>query len=237
MTTRSLIAGAFLLAPALACADAPPDPVASHTISVADATKGVKGTGPLMAKLDVEQGGKALGSFQCELFEKQTPKTVANFVGLARGVRPFYDPKTKAWEKRPFYDGLTFHRVIKDFMIQGGCPHGSGTGGPGYKFEDECRPDLKHNKPGILSMANAGPRTNGSQFFITHVATPWLDGKHTVFGEVVSADDQKIVDSIRGGDKIASITIQGDTSALLAAQGARVAEWNQALDAAGFTPR
>ncbi len=162
------------------------------------------------------------GTIHLRLFPEKTPVTVASFVNLVQ---------------RGYYNGLNFHRVIPDFMIQGGCPHGSGTGGPGYKFEDECRPDLKHNKPGIFSMANAGPRTNGSQFFITHVATPWLDGKHTVFGEVVSAEDQKVVDSIRGGDKIESVTIKGDASGLLAAQAARVSEWNSALDAAGFKPR
>ncbi len=161
----------------------------------------------------------ARGTIHLRLFADQAPVTVASFVNLAQ---------------RGYYNGLNFHRVIPDFMIQGGCPHGSGTGGPGYKFEDECRPDLKHSKPGILSMANAGPRTNGSQFFITHVATPWLDGKHTVFGEVLSADDQKVVDAIRGGDKIGSISIKGDASALLSAQAARVAEWNAALDAGGF---
>jgi peptidyl-prolyl cis-trans isomerase B (cyclophilin B) len=116
-------------------------------------------------------------------------------------------------------------------MIQGGCPHGTGTGGPGYKFEDECRPDLKHDAPGKLSMANAGPGTNGSQFFITHVATPWLDGKHTIFGEVVSPEDQDMVDAIRQGDTIEKITIEGDSAPLLAAQGDRVAQWNELLDA------
>ncbi|MER3546886.1 MAG: peptidylprolyl isomerase [Rhodanobacteraceae bacterium] len=155
------------------------------------------------------------GPIHLRLFADQAPVTVANFVNLAR---------------RGFYDGLSFHRVIPDFMIQGGCPKGTGTGGPGYKFEDEARADLKHDKPGVLSMANAGPGTNGSQFFITHISTPWLDGKHTVFGEVVSADDQKVVNAIRGGDKIEKITIEGDTSALLTAQSARVAEWNKALD-------
>jgi len=116
-------------------------------------------------------------------------------------------------------------------MIQGGCPKGTGTGGPGYRFEDECRSDLRHDKPGVLSMANAGPGTNGSQFFITHVATPWLDGKHTVFGEVVGAGDQQVVDAVRGGDKIESVTIEGDTAGLLAAQAARITDWNKALDA------
>lgn len=162
------------------------------------------------------------GLIRVRLFAEQTPVTVASFVNLAQ---------------RGYYDGLNFHRVIADFMIQGGCPHGSGTGGPGYKFEDETRADLKHDRGGILSMANAGPRTNGSQFFITHVATPWLDGKHTVFGAVVDASDKTIVDQIRGGDKIESIRISGDAAPLLAAQQARVEQWNAALDAAGFTAR
>ena len=112
------------------------------------------------------------GTINVTLFADQTPLTVANFVNLAQ---------------RGYYDGLTFHRVIDDFMIQGGCPQGTGTGGPGYQFADECTADLRHDGPGVLSMANAGPGTNGSQFFITHVATPWLDGKHTVFGKVVGA--------------------------------------------------
>jgi len=114
-------------------------------------------------------------------------------------------------------------------MIQGGCPKGNGTGGPGYRFEDECTPLLKHDKAGKLSMANAGPNTNGSQFFITHVPTPWLDGKHTVFGAVVDDSDQKVVDSIKQGDSIESITIGGDTEALLTAQADKVAEWNKVL--------
>jgi peptidyl-prolyl cis-trans isomerase B (cyclophilin B) len=156
------------------------------------------------------------GPIRLRLHGDKTPVTVASFVNLV---------------KRGYYDGLSFHRVIPDFMIQGGCPQGTGTGGPGYKFEDETRADLRHDKPGVLSMANAGPRTNGSQFFITHVATSWLDGKHTVFGEIVGPEDQKVVDAIRGGDKIESIRIEGDTDALLAAQAERVKEWNQALDA------
>lgn len=134
------------------------------------------------------------GTFKIKLFADKTPKTVENFVGLATGTKEFTDPKTGQKTKRPYYDGLVFHRVIKDFMIQGGCPLGTGTGGPGYKFGDEFHPELKHNKPGILSMANAGPGTNGSQFFITTVATPWLDNRHTVFGEVTEGYD--VVDAI-----------------------------------------
>ncbi|HWG10930.1 MAG TPA: peptidylprolyl isomerase [Rhodanobacteraceae bacterium] len=156
------------------------------------------------------------GPIHLRLFAAKTPVTVANFVNLAQ---------------RGFYDGLSFHRVIPDFMIQGGCPEGSGRGGPGYRFEDECRTDLRHDKPGMLSMANAGPGTNGSQFFITHVATPWLDGKHTVFGEVVGAEDQKVVDAIRGGDRIEKIIIEGDAAPVLAAQAERIKQWNAALDA------
>lgn len=135
-------------------------------------------------------------------FEK-TPLTVANFVGLAEGTKDFRTPTKVKGDK--FYDGLKFHRVIDDFMIQGGCPLGTGTGGPGYTFPDEIDPTLKHTGPGTLSMANAGPGTNGSQFFITHVATPWLDGKHTVFGHVVS--DQNVVNTIKAGDIIKSIEI------------------------------
>jgi peptidyl-prolyl cis-trans isomerase A (cyclophilin A) len=134
------------------------------------------------------------GSFKVRLFEAEVPATVANFAGLADGTREWTDPKTSQKVKRPFYDGLVFHRVIAGFMIQGGDPLGTGTGGPGYKFADEFHPKLRHTKPGILSMANAGPNTNGSQFFITLAATPWLDNRHSVFGEVVEGLDvvQKI---------------------------------------------
>jgi len=153
------------------------------------------------------------GDIKLRLFADKAPVTVANFVNLAN---------------RGYYDGLTFHRVIPDFMIQGGCPMGTGTGGPGYKFEDECTPQLRHDKPGKLSMANAGPGTNGSQFFITHVATPWLDGKHTVFGEVLGADDQAVVDAIAMGDILESIALEGE-AAVLAAQADRVEAWNEIL--------
>ena len=155
------------------------------------------------------------GPIKVDLKPEQAPLTVANFVNLAR---------------RGFYDGLNFHRVIGDFMIQGGCPQGTGTGGPGYKFEDEARNGLGHER-GVLSMANAGPATNGSQFFITHVATPWLDGKHTVFGKVV--DGMDAVDAVRQGDKIKSVKLEGDVDAVLAAKADRVADWNKTLDANG----
>ena len=145
--------------------------------------------GPIYAILKT-----SMGDIVIQLFEDKAPKTVANFVDLATGAKEWTDPKTKEKVKRPLYNGTIFHRVIPGFMIQGGDPLGNGTGGPGYRFEDEFNPDLKHSKPYILSMANAGPNTNGSQFFITHKATPWLDGKHSVFGEVVKG--QEVVDAI-----------------------------------------
>lgn len=129
------------------------------------------------------------GNFVVRLFPEEAPKTVANFVELAQGTKEFVDPKTSKKVKRPFYDGLIFHRVIPDFMIQGGDPMGTGTGGPGYQFEDEFGSSRVFDKPGILAMANAGPNTNGSQFFITVAATPWLNRKHTIFGEVVEGYD------------------------------------------------
>jgi peptidyl-prolyl cis-trans isomerase B (cyclophilin B) len=162
----------------------------------------------LIATFDTDRG-----TVRAELFPEKAPLTVANFVNLAR---------------RGFYDGLTFHRVIPDFMVQGGCPQGTGTGGPGYKFEDETSNGVRHER-GVLSMANAGPNTNGSQFFITHVATPWLDGKHTVFGKVT--DGMDVVDKITQGDTIKSVKIEGDADAALAAKADRVSEWNRILAA------
>ena len=153
------------------------------------------------------------GSIKIELYPDKAPLTVANFVNLA---------------KRGFYDGLNFHRVIPDFMIQGGCPEGSGRGGPGYRFEDETNNGVRHER-GVLSMANAGPNTNGSQFFITHVPTPWLDGKHTVFGKVTEGLD--VVDAVKQGDLINKVTIDGEAEAVLAAKAERVAEWNRFLSA------
>jgi peptidyl-prolyl cis-trans isomerase B (cyclophilin B) len=156
------------------------------------------------------------GNIQLNLFPDEAPITVLNFVNLST---------------RGFYNGLTFHRVIQDFMIQGGCPLGTGTGGPGYRFTDEFSSRLRHDKPGILSMANAGPNTNGSQFFITHVPTPWLDGKHSVFGAVVNADSQDIVNRIVVGDRIASIAIVGDYSELAREYKDNLDAWNAVLDA------
>ncbi|RAP34414.1 peptidylprolyl isomerase [Candidatus Marinamargulisbacteria bacterium SCGC AG-439-L15] len=154
------------------------------------------------------------GDIQVSLYAEKTPKTVANFVNLAM---------------RGYYDNLIFHRVIPDFMAQGGCPDSTGMGGPGYQFEDEIVADLTHDRPGILSMANAGPGTNGSQFFITHVPTDWLDGKHTVFGAVESEVDLGTVLAIEQGDEITGISIQGDTSELVAQCANELAEWNGIL--------
>ena len=136
----------------------------------------------------------SLGNIVCRLFDKEVPKTVENFIGLAEGTKEFVNESTGKKEKKWYYDGLVFHRVIPQFMIHGGCPHGDGRGGPGYTFPDEFHPSLKHAKPGKLSMANAGPGTNGSQFFITVAPTPWLDNRHKIFGEVV--EGQEVADKI-----------------------------------------
>ena len=163
------------------------------------------------------------GDIEAVLYATKTPMTVANYLNLA---------------SKDYYDGLTFHRVIPNFMIQGGCPLGTGSGGPGYKFQDETDKSLKHTGPGVFSMANSDPRgskaaysndgkSNGSQFFITHEATPWLDGMHTVFGKVTKGQD--VVNAIAGGDKINDIEIKGSTDALFAAQKANIDEWNSKL--------
>lgn len=161
-----------------------------------------------MSEIQLEEGLyakfiTAKGDILCTLEFEKTPLTVANFIGLAEGTKELGGSAGVTGTK--FYDDLTFHRVIPDFMIQGGCPLGTGTGGPGYTFPDEIDPTLQHTGPGILSMANAGPGTNGSQFFITHVPTPWLDGKHTVFGHVIEGQD--VVDAIEGNDKLVSVDI------------------------------
>lgn len=158
--------------------DAGPDYPLNKPLTLEEATAGVEGTGELTATFET-----SMGNITCRLFDKKVPLTVANFVGLARGIRGFTDQNDGKWVKRPFYDGLIFHRVIPRFMIQGGCPSGTGQGGPGYKFADEFDLSLRHDGPGLLSMANSGPNTNGSQFFITEVPTPWLDDHHSIFGQ------------------------------------------------------
>ena len=155
----------------------------------------------------------AKGDIRVTLYPAEAPLTVANFVNLAQ---------------RGYYDGLTFHRVIADFMIQGGDPTGTGNGGPGYNFGDEFSPSLRHTSAGILSMANAGPGTNGSQFFITHGPTPHLDDRHSIFGKVSAG--QSVVDAIAQGDAMTTIVIEGDPSSLLASQKQQVDEWNGILD-------
>jgi peptidyl-prolyl cis-trans isomerase A (cyclophilin A) len=181
-----------LLAARVARAD--DDDPAKGKFTLEQATKGLSGSGPLTAKIET-----TLGTLTCELYDKQAPITVANFVGLARGLRPWKDPKTGKWEeKKPFYDGLIFHRVIPGFMIQGGDPVGVGTGNPGYRFEDEFSPELKFDKPGLLAMANAGPGTNGSQFFITEGTPAHLTGRHTIFGH---CEPLSLVTEIAGVEK------------------------------------
>ena len=153
------------------------------------------------------------GNINLELYHEKAPLTVANFVNLS---------------KKSYYDGLIFHRVIPEFMIQGGCPQGIGTGGPGYQFKDEFHSSLRHDSAGILSMANSGPGTNGSQFFITHNETPWLDNNHTVFGSVIADADQEVVDSIEQNDIIESVLIEGDFSFKPEIQ-IQIDEWNDIL--------
>lgn len=155
----------------------------------------------------------ARGDMRFRLYPREAPLTVLNFVNLAR---------------RGYYDGLTFHRVIGEFMIQGGDPTGSGRGGPGYQFRDECCKTLLHDTPGTLSMANAGPDTNGSQFFITHVPTPWLDDRHTVFGKLLSGQD--VVNAIQRGDRITSISVEGDVAPLFRTHEKQLERWNKTLD-------
>ncbi len=154
----------------------------------------------------------AKGDVVVELFADKTPITVANFVNLIQ---------------HKYYDGLVFHRVIPDFMVQGGCPLGTGTGSPGYSFEDEFVGELKFDRPGLLAMANSGPATNGSQFFITHVPTDWLNHKHTIFGAVL--EGQEVIDTVAGGDKMIQLELAGDYSELLESQKDHVAKWNERL--------
>ena len=155
------------------------------------------------------------GPIHLTIFADQTPITAANFVNLSR---------------RGYYDGIKFHRVINNFMIQGGDPTGTGRGGPGYRFPDEFTSSLKHDSPGVLSMANSGPNTNGSQFFITHVPTPWLNWKHTVFGKVIGPEDMKVVNSITQTDLIKAVTVEGDIQPLLDAVADKITAWNKILD-------
>lgn len=170
---------------------------------------GIASADPLVVSLETTKG-----KIELELTPDKTPVTVANFVNLVQ---------------RGFYNGLTFHRVIPNFMIQGGDPLGNGTGGPGYEFKDEFDASLKHSAPGILSMANAGPGTNGSQFFITHVPTSWLDGKHSIFGRVIAGQD--VVNKIEMGDKIVKASVsKGDAKAVLEKEKTQVASWNAVLD-------
>jgi peptidyl-prolyl cis-trans isomerase A (cyclophilin A) len=173
---------------------------AKGEFSLEQALDGLEGEGKLWVKLVT-----ARGLIECELFEEKTPRTVANFVGLARGLRPFKDPETGEWIEKPYYNGTTFHRVIPGFMIQGGDPLGTGMGNPGYVIEDEVMPDIQHDAPGRLSMANRGPNTGSAQFFITLGPTHHLDGKHTIFGQCNEAG-MKIADDIalvpRGPDDV-----------------------------------
>jgi len=191
-TLSTTLTTTFCMAPGIAGASSPSDPVKDIRITL----------------------HTSKGDIHATMYASKAPITVANYLNLAR---------------RGFYDGITFHRVIPDFMIQGGDPTGTGMGGPGYKFADEFAQGLKHDRPGLFSMANAGPGTNGSQFFITHVPTPWLDGKHAIFGAVDGPKDQEVVNAIKQGDKITSIEIIDSPEALFAAQSAQIAAWNKVL--------
>lgn len=191
----------------------------THLLAMAAVVATLTG-GPTQVPIEAAQSGElmavirtAKGEIEVTLFPAEAPVTVASFINLAQ---------------RGYYDGLTFHRVLPDFMIQGGDPTGTGSGGPGYTFADEFSRSRRHDSAGILSMANAGPGTNGSQFFITHRPTPHLDDMHTVFGKVSSGQD--IVDAIAQGDVVETIVIEGDPSSLLAAQKGNVDEWNRILD-------
>jgi peptidyl-prolyl cis-trans isomerase A (cyclophilin A) len=191
----SLVLSSALVFAAARAARAEDDDPVKGKFSLADATKGIKGpaTAPLVAKIET-----TMGTFTCTLYDKQSPNTVANFVGLARGLRPWKDPKTSAWVKKPFFDGLIFHRVIPGFMIQGGDPLGVGRGNPGYKFDNEDDPSLTFDKPGLLAMANAGRNTNGSQFFITETLQPALNHGYTIFGV---CDPVSLVTQIAGVER------------------------------------
>lgn len=171
------------------------DPL-NGSFSLADATKDLKGNGPIVAKLETSKG-----TLQCKLFDDKAPVTVANFIGLATGKRPWRDPNSGAWVNKPAYDGTTFHRIIKGFMIQGGDAKGNGTGEPGYVIRDEIWDGAKHDRAGLLCMANRGPNTNGAQFFITDAAAAHLDGGYTIFGEC--APEQIVHD-------IANVSVAGE---------------------------
>lgn len=189
-----------------------------NTLAIASEKNTKKGDKKMANSLLTATISTTKGDILLKFFPDNAPLTVLNFVNLS---------------KRGFYNGLSFHRVIPNFMIQGGCPLGTGTGGPGYRFNDEFSKDLKHSKPGILSMANAGPNTNGSQFFVTHVPTPWLDNKHAIFGEVIDGKDQKVVDSIVAGDKLNSIVIEGDYIKLAEQFKDQLDRWNRILEEKG----
>jgi peptidyl-prolyl cis-trans isomerase A (cyclophilin A) len=179
-------------------------PAKGEPFTLQQALAGLPGEGTLFAELDTTEG-----TIEIELFADRAPTTVANFVGLARGLRKFKDPKTGEWVTRPFYDGLTFHRRVPKFMIQGGCPRGDGRGGPGFVFDDELHPELLHDRPGMISMVNAGKNTNGSQFFITEVPLPHLDGVHPVFGRVTKG--MEVVHEIARAEKpivIRKVTVE-----------------------------